>query len=89
VNTDGTPARSFNPNGIVTRAEFGTVLSRSLYGNAFDGGTPYYTKHLIALKNAGIITNTTPTNNELRGYVMLMLMRADTSAPKGPYLNST
>ncbi|HBB04145.1 TPA: hypothetical protein DCZ39_04610 [Patescibacteria group bacterium] len=27
----------FNPNGIVTRAEFGTVLSRSLYGNLYDG----------------------------------------------------
>jgi len=28
----------FNPNDEVTRAEFGTVLSRVLFGTAFDGG---------------------------------------------------
>ena len=26
----------FNPNGIVRRAEFGTVLSRILYGNTYE-----------------------------------------------------
>lgn len=67
----------FNPNGEVTRAEFGTALSRALYGNTYNNGTPYYTSHLNALKANGIITNTDPTLKEVRGRVMLMLMRAD------------
>jgi len=76
VNPDGTPASNFNPNGTVTRAEFGTVLSRSLYGNLYDGGAPYYKNHLSALKKSGIMKNITASNKEIRGYVMLMLMRA-------------
>lgn len=28
---------SFDPNGEVTRAQFGTVLSRALYGSGYDG----------------------------------------------------
>ena len=32
---------AFSPNGIVTRAQFGTVLSRALRGNLFDGADPY------------------------------------------------
>jgi hypothetical protein len=27
----------FNPDGEVTRAEFGTVLSRALYGDTYNG----------------------------------------------------
>ena len=72
----GVGTNKFNPNGEVTRAEFATVLSRALYGNTHNGGTPYYQKHLDALKNAGIISNITPTLKEQRGFVMLMLMRA-------------
>ena len=78
VNPNGTPSQSFNPNGTVTRAEFGTVLSRTLYGTTYNGGTPYYFNHLNALKEHNILTNTNPTLKELRGYVMLMLMRSDT-----------
>lgn len=71
---------NFNPNGLVTRAEFGTVLSRALYGDANNGGTPYYADHLAALKDAGIMNNIdTPTQLEVRGYVMLMMQRADTT----------
>lgn len=66
----------FNPNGIVTRAEFGTVLSRMLYGTTYEAWTPYYIHHLQALKNANIITDTDPAMLELRWHVMLMLMRA-------------
>jgi hypothetical protein len=43
----------FKPKASVTRAEFGTTLSRALYGDLYNGGTPYYyTAHLAALKNA-------------------------------------
>lgn len=68
---------AFNPNGKVTQAEFGTILSRALYGNKYDGGTPYYQNHLQALKIAGIATDiSTPTNAQIRWYVMIMLQRA-------------
>jgi hypothetical protein len=71
---------NFNPNGLVTRAEFGTVLSRALYGDANNGGTPYYADHLAALKDAGIMNNIdNPSMLEVRGYVMLMMQRADTT----------
>ncbi|HMS91548.1 MAG TPA: S-layer homology domain-containing protein, partial [Candidatus Absconditabacterales bacterium] len=68
---------AFNPNGVVTRAQFGTVLSRVLYGDANDGGDPYYAEHLQALKDAGIMTKIdNPNAPEVRGYVMLMMQRA-------------
>ena len=67
---------SFFPNGEVTRAEFGTVLSRTLYGTIYNGGTPYYLNHLKALQDNSIITNTNPDLQELRAYVLLMLMRS-------------
>jgi len=68
---------AFNPNGIVTRAQFGTVLDRVLNGTANDGGNPYYADHLSALKDAGVMTNiSTPNAPEVRGYVMLMMQRA-------------
>lgn len=72
---------AFNPNGVVTRAQFGTVLSRVLYGDAYDGGDPYYAEHLQALKDAGIMTKIdNPNAPEVRGYVMLMMQRADEGA---------
>jgi len=69
---------SFDPNGEVTRAQFGTILSRALYGTTYEWGTLYYLKHLTALKAAGIMNTITDPENmkEIRGYVMLMLMRA-------------
>ena len=67
---------SFSPNTEVTRAEFGTVLSRTIYGTLYNGGVPYYLNHLKALQDHSIITDTNPDLQELRAYVMLMLMRA-------------
>lgn len=68
----------FNPNGLVTRAEFGTVLSRVLYGDANNGGTPWYANHLNALKEAGIMNDiSNPNMREVRWYTMLMMMRSD------------
>jgi len=72
----GIGVKNFNPNGIVTRAEFGTVLSRVLYWNTYNDWEFYYSNHLKILKENGIIKNDDPSLKELRGYVMLMLMRA-------------
>jgi len=68
----------FNPNGMVTRAEFGTVFSRALFGDIYNGSNPYYKDHLQALKDAGIMNDiSNPNAREIRGYVMLMMKRAD------------
>lgn len=66
----------FNPDWIVTRAQFWTVLSRILYGNKYNSWNPYYVNHLKTLKENWIIKIGDPSLQELRGYVMLMLMRA-------------
>lgn len=68
----------FRPNDLITRAEFSAVLSRYLYGNAYEGATGplRYEKHLNALHDAGYIKNiATPQANELRGYLLLILYR--------------
>ena len=71
---------SFRPNDKVTRGEFGTTLSRAIWGEKNNGGTPYYTNHLQALKDKGIMTKIeNPSQMEIRGYVMLMLERTSKS----------
>jgi len=65
----------FRPNDDVIRSEFGTALSRMLYGLA-DWTDNYYSTHLAKLKKEWIISNDNPTLSELRWYVMLMLMRS-------------
>ena len=78
IDAKGNPIANFNPNAQVTRAEFATVLSRVLYGDKNNQeGANFAEKHLEALKAAGILKDTTPTMKELRGWVMLMLMRAE------------
>ncbi len=104
LEEDGnTPKANFDPNLYVNRAQFGTVLSRLLFGDTYNIqdnernffvtirsgmdffvlNTPHaplmwYSKHLQALKEAGIMMRiSTPMMLELRGYVMLMLMRTD------------
>ena len=73
------PGNKFRPYDNISRAEFGTALSRVLYGEENNGGTPYYANHLSALKDAGIMTqiDNPEGRDEIRGYVMLMLMRAE------------
>ena len=69
----------FDPNTEVTRAQFGTALSRALYDNEYnenDQQVPYYLKHLDKLKSQGIIKNTDPNLKEMRWNAMLMIMRA-------------
>lgn len=71
------PKSSFDPAGVVTRAQFGTVLSRAVRWNYYNGWDPYYNYHLDALKSAEIMTKiSNPSSDELRGWVMLMLHRA-------------
>jgi hypothetical protein len=44
LGNDGTPAAKFNPDNQVTRAQFGTILSRLLRGavnNSSDPATYY------------------------------------------------
>jgi len=70
-------ATSFRPKDSVTRAEFWTVLSRALRWNKNEWWSTYYENHLKALKSEWIMTKIdTPMNKEVRGYVMLMLMRS-------------
>lgn len=78
IDADGNPLENFNPHGEVSRAEFATVLSRVLFGDQYNQGTEdYYSKHLEVLKNKGILQQDNPHIKELRGWVMLMLMRAE------------
>ena len=73
------PNNKFRPNDEVTRAEFATALSRMIY-NTSDGeykSTPkYYIHHMEKLVKEWIITKDDPNMKELRGYVMIMLMRS-------------
>ena len=74
--------KTFAPNRVVTRAEFGTVLSRILRWNKYDvekasRENPYYKKHLEALKAEWIMTQIeNPTKREeKRKWVRVMLSR--------------
>jgi len=76
IDANGNALEKFNPHALVSRAEFGTVLSRVLFGAKYNqDGEKWYEKHLNALKEAKVLNNTTPTLQELRGWVMLMMMR--------------
>ena len=68
---------SFKPKNFVTRAEFWTVLSRVLWWDKYEWWITYYQNHLKALKSSWIMNKIEmPMNMEVRGYVMLMLMRS-------------
>ncbi len=75
---------NFYPNGLVTRAEFGTVLSRALNAkdrtklDKMNNASPYYAQHLKYLKEQWIMNNISNSNSlERRWRVMTMLMRSD------------
>jgi len=79
----GVDITKFNPYKIVSRAEFATVLSRALRWAKYNGGVPFYTKHLQALKDKEIMTKIeNPEKPELRAWTMLMLMRTRKSSIK-------
>ena len=71
----------FNPSEKVSRAQFGTLLSRALWDGKYENfQTPeYWTYHLQQLNTLGIMKDITIYKNiELRGRVMLMLQRTET-----------
>lgn len=70
--------KKFQPKVWVSRAQFGTIMSRLLWGKKYAGGKPYYRNHLNALKTNGIMTQiwNPEGRTELRQWVWLMLMRA-------------
>lgn len=84
-----TPSKSFNPDDVVTRAQFGTVLSRLLFWDMYNvkdepsrnnAKVARYEDHLAALKEYGIMTQINgdwPNYLEKRGWVMIMLQRSD------------
>jgi hypothetical protein len=73
----------FNPDGIVGRADFGTTLSRTLWGNLHDGNNPVYLWHLHALQEAGIMQVIDhPEMREILGYAFMMLHRASIAMEK-------
>ncbi len=79
MKPNGDPLEKFNPYGYVTRAEFATVLSRLLYGERYENmNGVWYERHIEALKEHNILrSNLDPHMKELRGYIMLMLMRSE------------
>ena len=70
-------AKKFNPGKVVTRAHFATILSRILWWtqNNSSDKVNYYIKHINALKEEWILTNTDPKVIEPRGFIILMLSR--------------
>lgn len=76
---DGSAAETFNPNGIIDKAQFATILSRMLWGDENNTTEAcWYCKHVDALKAEGVIKVTTDLMSPLkRGRAMLMLMRLD------------
>jgi hypothetical protein len=68
----------FQPYLMVSRAQFGTILSRLLWQTTYAGGRSYYVRHLQALKDNGIMNDIAnpEEKQELRQRVWLMLMRS-------------
>lgn len=69
----------FRPYDLVSRWEFVTALSRMVYHTSdgeYESTARYYTNHIATLEEKWIISNVKPDMQELRWYVMIMLMRS-------------
>ncbi len=69
----------FRPFDLVPRSEFGTALSRMLFQTSdweYEKTDEYYTLHFEKLKKEWIMSMLDPSIEELRWYVMIMLMRS-------------
>lgn len=83
LQSDGkTVDTKFNPHDQVNRAQFGTILSRLIYGDAYNIYTgeettfKRYEKHLAALNRDNIMKKIqNPLMLEERARVLLMLKR--------------
>ncbi|MDR0860678.1 MAG: hypothetical protein LBO09_07030 [Candidatus Peribacteria bacterium] len=73
---------NFFPKSFISRAEVGAILSRLFRGTTYatqEGDETYYTRHLQALKKAGIMNFiSNPDMLELRGNILLMLWKSVT-----------
>jgi hypothetical protein len=80
--------KNFKPNKIVSRAEFGTVISRLLWWDAYDeldtDNNLYYTKHLRALQENWFLKNIDNplSRKELRKRVWVVLRRIELDREK-------
>ena len=81
LDTEGKPMQSFYPKKIVTKAQFATILSRFLWLSRYNWGSPYYKKHIDALKAIGLMPNIAyaifDKQAEIRAIIFLMLQWAD------------
>jgi|GEM_PF-4858411 len=70
INNDKTIKTKFAPDDEITRAEFGTIISRLLYKNINNDISPNkerYDKHLEILNKEKIINDISkPYNKEIR-----------------------
>ncbi len=79
---DWNKTEKFDPNTVVTRAQFGTAFSRALSKaswKAVENWNPYYSTHLEYLQSEWIIKSVnepSPSTVERRWNVMIMMMRA-------------
>jgi hypothetical protein len=73
----GVGINNFNPYDLVTRAEFGTVLSRALWWDKNNTNwANWYENHLDAINQIWVMTDiSSPLMKEIRWYVLLMMMR--------------
>ena len=77
---DETRMISFYPNQYVNRAQFGTVISRLLFGSKYNRPpwVWWYKEHLNALNENWIMKKIdVPSMDELRWFVLIMLKRTD------------
>lgn len=73
------PNNRFRPFDLVPRAEFATALSRLLYNTEdweYRKTDKYYTHHFEKLKEKNIMIVMAPNMQEIRWYVMIMLLRS-------------
>jgi len=80
LNSDWTPNTVFNPNGVVSVAEFGTTFSRLIYWTLYntDDSKNRYVYHLKALKQDVLIDDISkPFDNAKRKQVMILIERSD------------
>lgn len=54
---DGSPADIFNPNNLLDKAQYSTMLSRLIYGEINNSETCWYCNHVDVLYRDGIITS--------------------------------
>ena len=72
----GSNNSEFHPYNIVSNAVFATTLSRAIWWDQYDWWEPYYSRHIAALKGAGIINNIEPEDEAIRWYIYAALYRA-------------